>query len=418
MLKRLETLLKTGFFHIFGASVVNKIVTFLSAIVLVRIISKDEYGVFSYAWNIYSFILLLSGLGITSGVLQLCSEKYADTHIQIKIYQFGLRFGTLVNIGLAIVIVICSIFIPLRISGSNAVLLYLCFLPLLSLWQDLQLVFIRCKRQNKIYAYLSTISTVIYAAFTIIGAYSYEVKGLIVGRYISGLCFLFVSICIFKTPFFEKTEHYIEKKEVNDILKISLISMLNNGLSQILYLADVFVIGLVLAESVEVASYKVATQIPNALSFIPVAAVTYVYPYFAEHKNDKAWCMKKYMQLVGYFGLLNLLISTFLIIFAPLIVSILFDAQYLDAVPAFRILSLSYFFSGTFRVISGNLLVTQRKLRFNTFVAVLSGIVNVVADYLFISLWGSIGAALATILVVILSSVLSTFYLLKIFKEK
>lgn len=49
-------LFKTGFFHIFGSSVINKIVTFASGIILVRILSKEEYGVYTYAENLLSFL--------------------------------------------------------------------------------------------------------------------------------------------------------------------------------------------------------------------------------------------------------------------------------------------------------------------------------------------------------------------------
>ena len=73
-----KKLFQTGFFHIFGSSVINKILTFLSNVVLVRLISKEAYGVFTYAWNIYSLVLLLNGLGVVSGLLQLCSERADD----------------------------------------------------------------------------------------------------------------------------------------------------------------------------------------------------------------------------------------------------------------------------------------------------------------------------------------------------
>ena len=61
--------------------------------------------------------------------------------------------------------------------------------------------------------------------------------------------------------------------------------------------------------------------------------------------------------------------------------------------------------------------MTQRKLGFNFFVALISGGVNVVADFYLISSMGSIGAALATVLVVIVSSILSTAYLIYTFKK-
>ena len=90
----------------------------------------------------------------------------------------------------------------------------------------------------------------------------------------------------------------------------------------------------------------------------------------------------------------------------------------MDAVPVFRLLSVNYFFSGTFRILSGNLLVTQRKLKFNLLVAIISSSANIAADFFFIQWWGSIGAALATVLVVLVSSVFSTTYLIYTFRQK
>ena len=70
----LRKLTKTGFFHIFGSSVLNKILSFMCSIVVVRIVSKISFGEYTYANNIVSLILLFSGLGMVSGTFQLCSE--------------------------------------------------------------------------------------------------------------------------------------------------------------------------------------------------------------------------------------------------------------------------------------------------------------------------------------------------------
>ena len=81
-------------------------------------------------------------------------------------------------------------------------------------------------------------------------------------------------------------------------------------------------------------------------------------------------------------------------------------------------LSINYFFSGTFRTIAGNLLVTQRRLKYNTIVAVVSGLVNVLGDYILIKIIGARGAALTTMLVVLISSVMNVSYLLYVLKKK
>ena len=87
MNKILKKLKRTGFFHIFGANVLNKVIAFSSTFILVRLLTKNEYGIFTYAFNIYTMIMLLRGLGLDSAILQLCCERYKDYDFQKNIIE-------------------------------------------------------------------------------------------------------------------------------------------------------------------------------------------------------------------------------------------------------------------------------------------------------------------------------------------
>ena len=93
ILKNLKILFRTGFFHIFGSNVINKIIGFLSSIILVRLLTKAEYGIFTYSWNIYSILILAIGLGMESAVLQICSEKTGDDEFCKKATSYGAKIG-------------------------------------------------------------------------------------------------------------------------------------------------------------------------------------------------------------------------------------------------------------------------------------------------------------------------------------
>ena len=287
-------------------------------------------------------------------------------------------------------------------------------MPAAQLLYQMTTVYLRSQKQNQEFARITVLNTVLIFISSAIMALILREIGLIIGYYIAYLTSYAIGIIGYHVNILNHTEQ-LGKKDRYDLLKISFISMLNTGLSQAMYLLDIFIIGVVNQKETILASYKVSTLIPSALTFIPIALVTYLYPYFAEHRKDGSWCLQAYKKvLLGLSGP-NFIIAIVLFLEAPLIIQLFFGAQYLDAVPVFRILSLNYFISGTFRIISGNLLVTQRKLTFNLFVAVVSSIANVIADYLFIQWWGSLGAAMATVLVVVISSILSTGYLVHIF---
>ena len=84
-----NSLLKGGFFDIVGAGTLNKAIATIMSIVLVRVLSKYDYGVYSYAFNIASFFIIFNGLGATSAALQLCCEAYQDKDRERRLYAYA-----------------------------------------------------------------------------------------------------------------------------------------------------------------------------------------------------------------------------------------------------------------------------------------------------------------------------------------
>ena len=139
--------------------------------------------------------------------------------------------------------------------------------------------------------------------------------------------------------------------------------------------------------------------------------MTYIYPYFAKNKDDGKWCFKNYKRVVMLFGVFNIISVGTLIVIAPYIIKIVFGTKYLDAVIPFRLLCLNYIIQATFSTVSGQLLVSQGRLGFNTFIGIFSSILNTGLNLILIPKFSSAGAAIATLTVTIIVSILSTGYL-------
>lgn len=415
-LSLLGKLKEKGFFHIFGASTINKIIGFASSWIIVRILSKPEYGVYAYAFNIYSFILLFNGLGIVSSVLQLGSETKEENEKK-RIYTYGLKIGLLVNFVLTLIILLLGVFVPLKIEGSNILLAIMALLPLFTVITDLQFMFLRINLRNKHYSALSTINSIAVLTYSCGLAYLLKAPGLVLANYCSHFSTTLIACKYYKVPlkFWNASVSSAEKKT---IFSIALISMVNNGLSHLMYLLDVFVIGIMIADSMVIASYKIATNIPIALQFIPAALVLFAYPHFAQNKDNKEWVLKKYSQLIIPFGCFNLVVSLVLILLSKPLIGFIFGLQYLDAVVPFRILCVGYFFSATFRTVSGALLVTQRQLKFNFYISLFGGLLNLVLNVILIKSMQSTGAAIATLLTTSICGFISTAYFIFFVKNK
>lgn len=409
-------LVNTGFFHIFASNIIINIINFLNGIILVRIVSKEEYGIYTYANNILSFFLLLSGMGLVTGVFQLCSESSQDKNKQLDIYYYGQKIGTFFNLLIAVVILVISQSVKMPMAGVGTLLAISSVIPIFQYSVDLKKIFFRFTIKNKEYAYSGGMESFLLFLFFIIGAFLGGAKGLIIGRYMSLLCISVIMIRLFHAPSL-KIRNNIDKKEKKDLYTISLVAMCSNGASQLLYLLDVFILGIVVKDSSIIASYKVATTIPIALEFISSTIVVYVYPHFVEHRNDSKWLKTNFYKLLQIVGIVNMGISVLLFIMAPFILAFLFGEQYIDAIVPFRILAVEYFFKGTFRIISGNLLSALRRFKFNLFNSIFSGVINIIGNVILIPLYGSNGAAISTLIVVLVSGTISTWYITRVISK-
>lgn len=387
-------LYRTGFFHIFGAGTINKAVSSLTMIVLVWLIPKAEYGLYSYVFNIVSIFALFNGLGASSALLQLCCEHMEDRPLMLAVFRYGERWGRVADVALAVLILVYALVAPGALPGSQPLLALYCLYPLVVLLCELRLVYLRSNLDNRAYAYMTNVQTLLLAGLSIGGSLVAGVPGLIAGQYAAYVASFAVLAWRhpLPKPMPEERDRTFSKREY---WYVALVSSLNNGLIQALSLSGTFFVGQFLASDVAVASYKVATTIPFALSFAPTMLMTYAYPRFAAQCHDGAWTRRNYLRLtaacVGGFG--ALLAAG--LAFGPQVIGVVFGEQYLDAVPSFRILMVGFFVTAALRQPATNFLVTQKRLLANTVMAAASIALNVVLSVALVPRFQMEGAAWA-----------------------
>lgn len=406
---------ETGFGHLVGSSVINKILSFACSFLLVRIIPKEEYGVYANADNLLGIFCLLEGVGMTSTFLQFgCTS---DGEKKRSIWAYCFHMAILFQILICLLTLLTSWIVPIKIAGTNSLLALMTFLPLPRLIRDLQQVYLRTELKNKEYAYSNTFSTIISVIFSCLLSFFFHAKGLIIASYLTSIMTVIFILIKGHVPFPSfKYEGSLKESERKKILKFSAVCMINNSTATVMYLLDTFILGIVIASSAVTASYKVASKIPTALAFIPTCLMTYIYPYFAKHKEDGKWCLSHYKKVALSFGAFNVVIASTLVVLAPFLIRIVFGEQYLDGIGTFRLLCINYALQATF-TISGQLIVSQEKLLFNTFTGIVSGVLNTILNLLLIPRYASIGAALATVMTTIIMGVMSTVYLIKLYRR-
>lgn len=405
---------RTGFVHLFGSSVINNILAFVSSFILVRLIPKADYGVYANADNILGLFCIFEGFGMASTWLQYgCTRKGEEKE---NTWSFCFYFSVFFQLFLCAAIAVTGRFANFGIEGTGKILLAMSLLPLFRFISEMQRTYLRTEMMNKQYAYVNNFSTVITVALSIGLSIFFLVNGLIIANYISSIATIIFMIVLYKIKL-PKINNNLEKSDKKELLKFSLVCTINNSTSSLMSLLDTFILGIVIAQSTVTASYKVASKVPTALFFIPTCVMIYIYPYFAKNANNKNWCIKNFKKVILLFGTFNFLLALALVAFAPVVVRILFGEQYDDAVSAFRILCVNYAVQATFKMVPGQLLISQKKLGFNTFTGILSGVVNTALNLVLIPKYSSNGAATATLLVSILVGVMNMFYISKVFKN-
>lgn len=417
ILNKIKIIYQKGFFHIFTSDVLNKIFIFCGGILLIRIISKEDFGLYNYSQNILSIFLLINGFGITEGLMQYgckCKPEKQESYI-----KYSIKIGIGSNIFLVILITLYYFFGIFKIEEARKIFFLMLGFPIINTFFSIIQIKLRIELENKKMAKLSNLNTLFNIIGMVFGGYIKGINGVIIGKYIGNILTILIAFPHIKGIFFLwkkiKSISWEEKKEIN---KFSIISMFNNGISQLLYIADIFLIGVIIAEKNILASYKTATLIPMALSFIPLSVMVYVYPYFAKNSQNKDWIFKKYKELLKFFIPINVFISIFLILFSKIIIKLFFGEIYLDCLESFIVLSIGYFFMASFRIPAGNIIGTLGKLKFNFYTVIISGILNIVLDIILIKKYGSVGAAYATTLIFIISGLIGNIFIFSYLKKK
>jgi len=410
--------LSKGILQMFGANVLNKVVSMLGNMVITRMLTKTEYGIWSCVLNTYSYLNLISGLGLLSGAFQFGAENRGKEE-EFQYYKFCLKIGLIIDTILVIGFFIATFVIDFSMSEANPYLRTIAPMILFDYVFQILLTILRCENRISEYANILNVNTILLTVGTCGGAY-FGIEGVIIGKYIAYVVSLIQVIFHTKDEVkrINKTRS-IPWKHTVELWHYSIFTGISSALNVMLYLIGVSMIATLISDPVEVAYYKVATLLPNALVFIPNSVITCILPNIVANNKNYPWLKKNIgISFVGL-GALNVIICGVGILFAPIIITILSGEQYLSAVPAFRVLMFSYFVSGTFRSLSINILAALRCVNYGLLISVISLICNIVFNYLFVEQYGTIGAAYATLGVVVVTAVLSFVYLIyKLQKEK
>ena len=194
------------------------------------------------------------------------------------------------------------------------------------------------------------------------------------------------------------------------ILSKSIYFILPGIMVSVYSYADKFMLKQMLSEA-EVGYYATAVTLCGMWTFLLTAIIDSMYPSIMEsYKTDKKLFEKKNRQLYAIVFYLSVAVSLAFCFLGNWIVPLLYGEAYLPAVAPLKIVTWYTAFS-YLGVARNAWIVCENKQKYLKYIYVSSAVCNVILNLLFIPRWGTVGAAAATLVTQMLTTVVVPFFI-------
>ena len=401
----INKLFSTGALHITVGSFVTKFVAFFGSIFVVRILTKEEYGLLGYVENLYSYALVFAGLGLPNAMLRFVVIAQGDK--KTAYFKYIIKNSILRDFAIVALIIIANFFIPYPENFSEAKI----WIPVLALLLPFQNLFnnevfsLRALFKNKQYAYITCLSAVLLIVGRIVGAMIYGVGGLLWLRVLINAVFS-ITFFIYVYRFFNKScKQTLSSQEVRETNIYALQYMITNGLWAIFMLNDTTLLGWMCDNPNILADYKVAYVLPGNLSIFATAIGVYIAPYFTKNENNPLWVRKNYkLAMLANIGVVGT-VTVFMMIFARPLIVFIYGEQYANIVSLMQVLLIAAFLNSGIRYVSANLLSAMGRVKYNMIISAIGMAMQICFDILFIPHWGALGVAVSNCIVYLFMAV-------------
>ena len=262
---------------------------------------------------------------------------------------------------------------------------------------------LRLNHDNKNYAFSEVLNSLILLLSIIILSYSFEEKGYAVALLITPII----------TSFFFISKIKIELKTIKkiplfniDFWKYGFFASLSNLVTQLLFVIDILLIGYLLNNSELVTNYRYISLVPFSLLFLPRVFIITDFVTITENIFNKKYVIEYIKNYLSLFTVISILMTLFCWFFSADIL-ILFEESYSQYILSFRILIIGISGIFIFRNLFGNLLSSIGFAKTNYYIAMVSLTINIISNFFLIPLYGILGAAITTAVLMWISGILS-----------
>lgn len=380
----------------------SRLLSLLASWIALQFIDNTALGIVLFSYNIILFLLPISGLGLPQSLIRF-SALSNDAEDRNSIFLYVLKYGLLSSIGMILLLIISSLFIPFDFKDGHFYMIFLSFLIIPNFLLEIIKAQLRLNHDNKNFAYSDFLYSIIFVLSITVLTYYLKEIGYIIALLITPL--------LTSLFFIKKLKVNVKKiKRIPELnfafWKYGFFASLSNVITQLLFVIDILLIGYLIKDPEMITNYRYISLIPFSLLFLPRVFINTDFVTFTEKIYDKNYIL----EYIKSYMLLFLIISVSLIIgsyfFGSLVLRLLDDSFAIYG-SIFFILMVGISGILIFRGLFGNLLSSIGKANINYYIASGALLFNIISNYYLIPLYGIKGAAITSAILMWVTGVTS-----------
>jgi O-antigen/teichoic acid export membrane protein len=378
------------------SSLASPLIALVLSPFLTHMLSASEYGALVVLNTVIVLVTGITQLGLISAVFRAYNYDYESRQDRLKVLSTTILLLLLTSLPIMLIFVLAAPWLAGLLLDSPSFSNAIKVAGLVILVQNLSipgLAWLRAEKRVVLFSVLS-ISNLLIALGATLVLVGIIHMGIIGSLLATGIGYAFIAICTL--PLIVLRAGLRSRWDIIHNLVAFGVPLVFNTLSfWVLQLSDRYLLSK-LGSLAETASYGVAYNLGNALNVVVLTPFILAWPtaMFAIAKRDDA---PHIFQLIfRYFTLFLLLIALLLAYVGIVVLDLLFPVSYHSATPIIPIIALSIVFYGVYTVLTVGTGI-RRKTWYIALAMTFAALLNVAINLVLIPHYGSMGAAIATL---------------------
>lgn len=384
---------------IISGRIIQMIIAFIVGILSARYLGPNNYGLINYGMAFVTFFTAFSTLGINSIIIKEFIDfpneqgKAIGTALVIRLMASSLSVLLILGIVMSL-----DHDEPLTIAVSA-----ICSIALIFQVFDTFNYWFQSKYQSKVSSIASLIAYIVTSI--------YKIFLLATQKSVQWFAFAtvldYIIIAILLYVFYKKNSGLplsFNKKKGIELLRKSYHYILSGMMVAIYGQTDKLMLKQMMNET-SVGYYSLATAINSMWVFVLQAIIDSMYPTILQAaKKNKNEFKRKNKQLYATVIYISGFVAILFQFFGKFIVCLLYGKEYEPAVSPLRIVTWYTMFS--YLGVARNIwIVSEGKQKYLKYMYFSAAMLNIILNYLFIPRWGTVGAAWASLITQIFTSI-------------